>query len=106
MTELRDNSVFYRVKVRLGALKLDDVKGSQDININTIHIHPDYNGDDLYNDIALLKLERKVEFHVDGIEAACLWYEETYELDYAKATGWGRTGYGNLYMLIFFFTFS
>jgi hypothetical protein len=55
--------------------------------------HPDYKAPAKYNDIALLKLGRRVEFN-DFIRPACLYTSDTFEVTKTVATGWGKIAYG------------
>lgn len=75
--------------VRLGEHDKNVTNESQHIDVNVIQIipYPSYRRDRHYNDIGLLKLERKVQF-TDTIRPACL-PEEPFTSDKALATGWG-----------------
>lgn len=55
--------------------------------------HPDYKPPAKYNDIALLKLDRPVEFN-EFIRPACLYTSNTFEVNKTLATGWGKINYG------------
>lgn len=61
--------------------------------------HPDYKAPSKYNDIALLKLDPRVEFN-EFIRPACLYTSDTFEVTKTVATGWGKIDYGKT---IFFF---
>lgn len=63
--------------------------------INKTITHPDYTAGSTYNDIALLKLNKTVEF-TQYIQPACLSYPKFTKRDLEKltATGWGLTEYG------------
>lgn len=55
--------------------------------------NPDYKPPAKYNDIALLKLDRRVEFN-EFIRPACLYTSDTFQVPKVVATGWGKTDYG------------
>lgn len=79
--------------VRLGDQNLkrtDDDSPTRDYSIVQVIRHPDYKPSSKYNDIALIELERDVEF-TDYIKPACLW--TTFNVNYTSgvATGWGLT---------------
>lgn len=81
--------------VRLGEKNLasnNDGANPIDIRIAENIVHPDYTRSAFYNDIALLKLERPVNFD-SKIRPACLW--QNYEISSSKATatGWGTTDF-------------
>lgn len=69
----------------------------QDIEIEQVFIHPEYVRTQVYNDIALIKLIRKVTLSA-YIRPACLWNK--FEITQTKtiATGWGATENGNFYI--------
>lgn len=48
--------------------------GTQPREISEIHIHPDYNSETLYSDVALLKLQQKVTIS-PFVNPACFWPE-------------------------------
>jgi hypothetical protein len=75
-------------------LKLSN-EGAQPVNYLVVDIirHPDYKPPAKYNDIALLKLDRRVEFN-DFIRPACLYARDTFDVNKTVATGWGRINYG------------
>ena len=55
--------------------------------------HPDYRPPGKYNDIALLKLDRRVQFN-DFIRPACLYTSNHFTVSKTVATGWGRIDFG------------
>ena len=67
--------LFYRAKIRLGEHEISnpgqdcDIKGicnagSQDFDIEKVIIHPEYNSPNTFqNDIAIVKLDRKVSLN-------------------------------------------
>lgn len=75
-------------------LKLSN-EGAQPVNYLVVDIirHPDYKPPAKYNDIALLKLDRRVEFN-EFIRPACLYARDTFDVNKTVATGWGRINYG------------
>lgn len=86
------------VVVRLGEHNLkSDNDGAQPVNyaIKKIFRHPDYNPPAKYNDIALLKLDRKVQF-TKFIQPACLYTNDTFRVNKTVATGWGSIDYGKI----------
>ncbi|XP_055594342.1 venom protease-like [Uranotaenia lowii] len=82
--------------VRLGELALDssnDEAFPEDFNVAELFPHPEYRMATQYNDIALLKLDRKVIFS-PYIRPICLPQSEVLKNRKAIATGWGTIGYG------------
>jgi len=81
---------------RLGDLNLKvSNDGARPVNYFVVDIfrHPDYKPPAKYNDIALLKLDRRVEFN-EFIRPACLYTSDTFQVTKTLATGWGKTEYG------------
>ncbi|XP_061719514.1 trypsin II-P29-like isoform X2 [Cydia pomonella] len=75
--------------VRLGARNILDVPEPHDELITRILVHPSYSAPRKYNDIALLRLSRDVEF-TRYIQPACLWTSvNTSAIFGATVTGWG-----------------
>lgn len=65
---------------------------TQDRDVETIRIHPEFNSSTFYNDIAILKLSRSVEI-TDYVRPVCLWEGDT-NLEYlinkeGTVIGWG-----------------
>jgi hypothetical protein len=90
------------VRVRLGELNLQNsIDGANpvDVVISEIIVHPDYVSSLRYNDIALLRLEKKVKFN-NHIRPACLHNKENINSPKVTATGWGSVAFGNLLHLI------
>lgn len=85
--------------VRLGELDLDSQKEDadpRDYEIIYQILHPEYNPDSMYNDIALFKLNKNVNFN-DYVRPVCLYTLMNLpkeKLNTLIATGWGATGYG------------
>uniref|UniRef100_A0A182PMF6 Peptidase S1 domain-containing protein n=1 Tax=Anopheles epiroticus TaxID=199890 RepID=A0A182PMF6_9DIPT len=82
--------------VRLGELSLDsstDEAFPEDYDIAERIPHPEYKQSSHYNDIALIKLNRKVIFS-PYIRPICLPLQASYPQKRAIATGWGAIGFG------------
>lgn len=81
--------------VKLGEVNLiSDSSTGIEINIAKIEVHPNYSRARKYNDIALLKLEREVDFS-NNIRPACLWRMNQINHATGIAIGWGKTEKGN-----------
>ncbi|KAI5747039.1 hypothetical protein M8J77_010447 [Diaphorina citri] len=92
-----DSSLGKPVSVRLGELNLvrnDDGASPENFKVVQVYPHPDYRSNVKYNDIALLRLDRTVEFS-NSIRPACLYTSETTSMPRAIATGWGTVGFGD-----------
>ena len=79
----------------MGEYKFDDNDGDEDtFNLAWMKMHANYNAKTFENDIAILKLDRKVTFS-DSIKAACLPFADVDYVD-KKATvaGWGTIYFG------------
>lgn len=80
--------------VRVGIIKLPaSLKRpdpSLDLNVKNVTVHPDYKWKEKLNDIALVKLEKKLTW-TDSIKPACL-YTKTDEPTPLMVTGWGALG--------------
>ena len=79
----------------MGEYKFDDNDGDEDtFNLAWMKMHANYNAKTFENDIAILKLNRKVTFS-DSIKAACLPFADVDYVD-KKATvaGWGTIYFG------------
>lgn len=61
--------------------------------IANIIVHPEYVAEQLYHDIALMKLAKNVLF-TDTIYPACLWETKTINFNVATATGYGALSFG------------
>merc|ERR1711879_480517 len=84
-----------QIRVRLGEYKFDDNDGDEDtFKLAWMKMHANYNAKTFENDIAILKLDRKVTFS-DSIKAACLPFADVDYVD-KKATvaGWGTIYFG------------
>lgn len=78
------------VIVRFGVANINNYKNRQEIRISDYHIYPNYTN--TYNDIALVKLEKSVEFN-KFVRPACLNTVRNISYKTAIVTGWGRTGF-------------
>ncbi|XP_055384409.1 transmembrane protease serine 9-like [Condylostylus longicornis] len=81
--------------IRLGELNVDlhhDHDDPEDFDIAEIIPHPSYNKSSLYNDIALIKLDRDVEINRYK-RPACLAKQKESNTKKAIATGWGLTSW-------------
>ena len=83
------------IKVALGVHSLSTIEHLETVyDVDTIIVHPEYAHDDPYqlNDIALLRLDREVQFS-SKIQPICL-PDESLQVDYRRQSflvvGWGR----------------
>ncbi|XP_037029826.1 serine protease snake-like [Bradysia coprophila] len=84
--------------VRIGAKDLIDIDIlalTQDFGIASIIGHPNYVPKMLYDDIALIKLNRRASI-TRKVRPACLWQENAINFTDAIATGYGHTEYGGV----------
>lgn len=65
----------------------------QDFGIESIVGHPNYNPDQLYHDIALIKLDKDATI-TDKVRPACLWQQNAINFTDVTATGYGHTEFG------------
>ncbi len=70
------------------------------LQVDKIIIHPDFNADDLKNDIAIIRLSTDVSFNIH-IHPICLWKSSKTNLSevvgkHGTVIGWGRTETGQL----------
>ena len=86
----------YHLVVRLGewdTQTTNEFLPHEDYKVVSIVVHPAFRNASLWNDIALLKLDRKVEFkpHIDSI---CLPnIKQTFDGMECVTTGWGKNAY-------------
>ncbi|KAL1461194.1 hypothetical protein WDU94_013115 [Cyamophila willieti] len=87
--------------VRIGALNVNrNLPGQEveDIGVAQVIVHPEYQGtrgdQSAYHDIALLRMERRVEFR-KGVQPACLYDEREVKEKEVVATGWGNLGFAD-----------
>lgn len=84
----------------LGQLDLRANNGSENIfSVEAVFIHPDYSKTEVYDDIGLLKLTKKVVFS-PYIYPACLYRQENYPEKNLIATGWGSANPAGKYLHI------
>lgn len=92
-----DSSLGKPVAVRLGELNLvrnDDGASPENYKVVQVVAHPEYRSAAKYNDIALLRLDRQVEFS-NTVRPACLYSTDKISESRAIATGWGALGFGD-----------
>lgn len=80
--------------VRIGEKSLvstDPLK--QDFGIESIIGHPEYRPNQLYNDIALIKLNKSATI-TQKVRPACLWQGNTINSTDVTAIGYGHTEFG------------
>ncbi|XP_049828663.1 CLIP domain-containing serine protease 14D-like [Schistocerca gregaria] len=77
------------VTVRLGVNNLTATAGGADYGISEVVLHPSYRKRQSYGDIALLRLDRRVEFS-DAVFPACLSTQDGDPPSFTAA-GWGAT---------------
>ncbi|XP_053204100.1 LOW QUALITY PROTEIN: phenoloxidase-activating factor 2-like [Panonychus citri] len=84
------------LKVRLGewdTANENEFYPHEDYDVEKIIIHPEFRGNNLWNDIALIRLNRRVQFK-PNIDSICLpEIGETHEYQECVTTGWGKTAY-------------
>lgn len=81
--------------IRIGTNSLSqDTEGLQQIPIESIAVHPSYRSHYVYNDIAVLKMARRVEFS-EYIQPACLYQSFVPNHNFPTASGWGALSYGS-----------
>ncbi|XP_062549992.1 serine protease snake-like [Armigeres subalbatus] len=79
--------------VRLGEYDLhNDNDHHVDFDVQQVVRHPNYKGNSVYNDIALVKVKRSVRFS-PFIRPACLWTSKSINFTSAIATGFGQLGF-------------
>lgn len=82
--------------VRLGDLQIEndhDEAQPQDFTVKERFRHPDFKAPSQYNDIALLKLNRKARLN-NYVRPVCLETRPTVTFSYKPtATGWGKTAF-------------
>lgn len=67
----------------------------QDFGIDSIIGHPDYQPSQLYNDIALIKLDKNATI-TKKVRPACLWQRKAINFTDVTATGYGHTEFGKI----------
>ncbi|CAG9768749.1 unnamed protein product [Ceutorhynchus assimilis] len=74
---------------RMGFINVDDTENKQQFNIIERTVHPQYQAPSPYNDIAVLKLEKKPKLSL-FLRPACLYNKREVPGHNAIVTGWGR----------------
>jgi secreted trypsin-like serine protease len=88
------------VTVLLGAVDLNEPGFlAQKYNVKKWIQHPEYSTATVYNDIALIELDRTVKFS-ENIQPACLYTKSDIPNFGLEVTGWGRTSYSSKFMSI------
>lgn len=79
--------------IRLGALDMgkDHENARTDYLIKRVVVHPEYRYPQKYNDIALLKSDKRIQFS-EVVRPACLYTKSHINQKTVSATGWGQTG--------------
>jgi secreted trypsin-like serine protease len=86
------------VRVLLGAVDLNDPGlFAQKYHVQKIILHPEYAGVTMYNDIALVELDRGVEFS-EHVQPACLYTKSDIPEFGLEVTGWGSTSNSRKFM--------
>ncbi|XP_021696094.1 serine protease snake [Aedes aegypti] len=81
------------VVVRLGEYDLNnDYDHQVDFDVERAIRHPSYKVSSVYNDIALVKVKRRIRFS-PYIRPACLWTSEAFSFSSVIATGFGQLGF-------------
>lgn len=80
--------------VHLGVYDKSDLSGAVSISVKSFTIHPNYDAANFLDDIAIIKLSKKVDL-TEKIQVACLpensqLYPKKYDIN-AYIVGWGKT---------------
>lgn len=76
----------------------DEVYPYIEKDVDSIILHPEFNADTLYNDLALIRLESPVDARIPHISPACLPKLDTiYEDQKCWVSGWGKDFFGKLF---------
>jgi secreted trypsin-like serine protease len=79
------------VEVLLGAVNLNEPDFmAQRYYVKKWVQHPEYSSATVYNDIAVIELDRRVKFS-DNIQPACLYTKSDIPSNGLEVTGWGLT---------------
>ncbi|XP_016937311.3 trypsin-1 [Drosophila suzukii] len=79
-------------QVRLGGDNLTLAEG-EDLPIRRVIVHPEYNANTAYNDIALLELETAAK---PELKPTCIWAEKEIANSLVTAIGYGQTSFAGL----------
>lgn len=89
-----------QLRVRLGEWDTQTTKefiAHEDYDAIDMIIHPQFKNQSLWNDIALIKLDRKVQFK-PNIDTACLPAPgDVFDGQQCVTTGWGKNAYRELH---------
>ncbi|XP_055389269.1 phenoloxidase-activating factor 2-like [Condylostylus longicornis] len=91
------------IKVRLGewnASGITEPIPAQDFQITRLYIHPEFNSNNLYNDVALIRLASEVQLGpVPTIASICL-SPNSFSGQKCYVAGWGKDDFNGLYQAI------
>lgn len=76
--------------VRVGVLNTQDLSTAQSLPIMTTIVHPEFQMDSKYNDIAVMKLAQPIQFNA-FVRPACLNTDPGFQWDKAIVIGFGQT---------------
>lgn len=90
----------------------DEVYPYVEVDVDSLILHPDFDPETLYNDIALIHMTRPIDPNFPHVAPACLPKRGTvYEDEKCWVSGWGKDFFGKLviyfldtiYWLIYYF---
>lgn len=92
------NDQFSPLLIRLGEWDVnrrDELYPFIEKDVDTIILHPEFNPDTLYNDLALVRMKTPVDARIPHITPACLPNRETlYDDQRCWVSGWGKNFFG------------